>query len=294
VKTADNAVTMTIHEVTFRTMTVSDIDAGLRLTRAAGWNQLRADWEMFLQQSPEGCFVAEKAGKVIGTAGTIRYQEHFSWIGMVLVDPQERSRGVGKQLLMKALDLLAGERCVRLDATPAGEPMYRKYHFRKELCIKRMEAQGTIVDRRIPGNPLVRPMLETDLAIVSRLDFDAFAASRSFLLDWMWKGAPDYGWLVEGQAGIEGYVLGRSGFNFEHLGPIVAPSVELAQTLVLSCLGAIAGSRVVIDARNDPAWIKSLEELGFREQRPFIRMYRGEAPPAAALTHWVFLGPEFG
>ncbi len=282
---------MSIQDVTFRTMITSDIDAGLRLTRAAGWNQLRRDWEMFLLRSPGECFVAEKTGKVIGTSATIRYQERFSWIGMVLVDPAERGRGIGKHLFRRAVEALARDSCIRLDATPAGEPLYRKFDFRKECGIRRMEAEASSSDR----SSRARPIVEDDLPAISRLDFETFGADRSFLLRWLWEGAPEYARAVEGRTGIEAYLFGRHGFGFEHLGPIVAPSVELAQSLVLSCLQPVSGRRVIIDARDEPEWLNSLSVLGFREQRPFIRMCRGqEARPLRPELQWSVTGPEFG
>ncbi len=278
-------------DLTFRTMTPSDIVAGLRLTRAAHWNQLRRDWEMYLERSPGKCFVAQKGEEVIGTAATIRYQECFSWIGMVLVDPAERGRGIGKQLFQQAVEALAGDRCIRLDATPAGEPLYLKFDFRKESSIRRMEAEAPTFERA----SVARPMGEDDLPVISRLDSEAFGADRSFLLRWLWEGAPEYAWAVEGSRGIEGYVLGRHGFNFEQLGPLLARSDDVARALVFSGIGATAGKRVIIDARDDPGWLSSLSALGFREQRPFIRMYRGEeARPARPEAQWAFLGPEFG
>jgi len=44
--------------ITHRKMNMRDIPAGLSLCRAAGWNQLARDWELFLQLNSEGCFVA--------------------------------------------------------------------------------------------------------------------------------------------------------------------------------------------------------------------------------------------
>ena len=38
--------------ITFRQMESADIPAGLSLCRAAGWNQLSRDWELFLRLSP--------------------------------------------------------------------------------------------------------------------------------------------------------------------------------------------------------------------------------------------------
>src|SRR2546426_12200613 len=84
-----------------RVMTIPDIPAGMRLKEIAGWNQTPADWERFLSASPEGCFVTEVEGRVVGTATTINYEDRFAWIGMVLVDPDYRGRGIGTRLLEK-------------------------------------------------------------------------------------------------------------------------------------------------------------------------------------------------
>ncbi|MFB3904959.1 MAG: GNAT family N-acetyltransferase [Acidobacteriota bacterium] len=305
---------MAVHDVSFRAMTAADIDGGLRLTRAAGWNQLRRDWEMFLQRSPAGCYVAEKAGIIVGTAATIRYQEHFSWIGMVLVDPAERGRGIGWQLIRRVVEDLASENCIRLDATPAGESLYRRFDFRRECGIIRMQAEPPSGPRSrepdhqtMEGAPApvtslslapgsgARPIVEDDLPVISRLDSEVFGADRAFLLRWVWQGAPEYGWAVEGLTGLEAYIFGRHGYDFEHLGPIVAPSGRLARELVAACLPAVSGRPVIIDAKDEPAWLSSLSALGFREQRRFVRMFLGEeVRPARTTAQWGFLGPEFG
>ena len=110
------------HAVALRSMRATDIDAGLRLCRVSGWNQVRRDWEQFLALSPDGCCVAEHEGHVVGTVATVRYGTRFGWIGMVLVDPAVRGRGIGTRLLDHALALLSDMPLVRLDATPAGTP----------------------------------------------------------------------------------------------------------------------------------------------------------------------------
>ncbi|RPI26786.1 MAG: N-acetyltransferase [Acidobacteria bacterium] len=281
-------------DITFRTMRSSDIDAGLRLTRAAHWNQLRRDWELFLKHSPDGCWVAEKSGTVIGTSATIRYQERFSWIGMVLVDPEERGRGTGKELLLRALEVLSQEACVRLDATPAGEPLYRKLEFREECRLSRMEA--LIPEPASPCSSKARRVEEADLRAIGLVDGNAFGADRSFLLNWMWAGAPELAWVLGRGDYVQGYLFGRHGHNFEHLGPIVATSADVAGNLVEAILATLAGKRVIVDAsRQAPEWVDRLSSLGFREQRPFIRMYRGqEARPAQPGLRFAILGPEFG
>jgi GNAT superfamily N-acetyltransferase len=279
--------------ISFRTMVHSDIDAGLGLCRAARWNQLRRDWEQFLARSPDGCRVAVKGDRVVGTSATIRYEDCFSWIGMVLVDPGQRGQGIGTQLLLEALDVLSGQGCVRLDATPAGEKIYHKYDFREEYWLSRMQGEGTAR----PGTaPLTRPMEETDLEEISILDREVFGADRSFLLTWLHAGAPEYARVIRGSRDLEGYILGRHGFNYEQLGPVVARSQEAAQHLVQSCLGLLEEKRVIIDVpRQSVQWAAWLSSLGFHEQRPFIRMSRGELRhPGSPELQFAILGPEFG
>ena len=104
--------------VHLRAMRADDVPAGLRLCRLAHWNQVAADWQCFLASSPGGCRVAlDDVGRVIGTVATMPYGAEFSWIGMVLVDPQHRRGGIGTRLLHEALDA-AGRRGRPLASTP--------------------------------------------------------------------------------------------------------------------------------------------------------------------------------
>ena len=49
-----------------RPMTAEDLEAGVRLCRMAGWNQRLDDWRVFFNANPEGCFVVEHDGQVVG------------------------------------------------------------------------------------------------------------------------------------------------------------------------------------------------------------------------------------
>ena len=103
------------------------------------------DWERFLA-GPPGATAAVRDGRVIGTSATIRYGARFGWIGMVLVDPIAQGQGLGTSLLKCALDALHDVSAVRLDATPAGHPLYLKHGFVEECGLRRMEA-ATVTGR---------------------------------------------------------------------------------------------------------------------------------------------------
>lgn len=277
----------------YREMTPADIPAGLELCRASRWNQVRRDWELFLQLSPRGCRVAAKDERVVGTVTTVRYQDHFSWIGMVLVDPQERRQGIGTQLLQRALDVLKDEVSVRLDATPAGHEVYRKLDFVDEYRLSRMETAGSISSSEKNSAQL---MTEADLREVIEMDCEVFGADRRVTLSWMFDGAPEYAWIIMRGRRIAGYTFGRHGHNFEHLGPVIAEEQETAQQLVMACLNKNEGKSFILDAsQHDPEWRLWLESIGFKEQRPFIRMFHGSNPyPGLPEKQFAVLGPEFG
>jgi GNAT superfamily N-acetyltransferase len=285
----------TTTEIGFRTMQQSDIEAGLRLCRAARWNQTSRDWEMFLKLGPAGCRVAVKNEAVIGTVTTVRYEDRFSWIGMVLVDPAERGQGIGTRLMAEALHLLKDMPSIRLDATPAGCEVYRKLNFVAEYRLSRMEKVA-------PGNSLMqpdngaRPMTKGDLPAIAIFDRQVFGAERRAILEWMFDGAPEYAWVSERAGQIAGYIFGRRGFNYEHLGPVVAHDQQTARRLVAACLRQRADQRFILDAsHHESDWRVWLESIGFREQRPFTRMfYRDNPYPGLPPKQFGILGPEFG
>ena len=279
----------------YREMTLDDIPAGLALCRASRWNQVRRDWELFLQLSPHGCRVAVQDGRVVGTVTTINYQARFSWIGMVLVEPGMRGQGIGTQLLREALNVLQDESSIRLDATPAGQPVYRKLGFVDEYGLSRME---TVVNpAALPtGYNAARPMTEADLSQVCAMDAAIFGADRSAVLAWLLAGAPELAWVLQRTGGIAGYTFGRHGFNFVHVGPVVAEETTAAQQLVTACLRQRVGQPLILDApQHTLEWKSWLEAVGFTEQRPFIRMYLGaNLHPGLPEKQFAILGPEFG
>jgi len=276
-------------------MTLDDISAGLELCRASRWNQLRRDWELFLTLSPADCRVAIKDNPVTGTVTTVSYQDSFSWIGMVLVDPAERRQGIGTRLLQEAIDLLDWQKLIGLDATPAGREVYLKLGFADQSRLHRMETVVSADFARIEKSS-ARRMTEADLPEVFKLDQKVFGADRSLILRWLFDAAPEYAWILPDGGGVEAFTFGRHGFSFEHIGPVIASDVESASQLAAACLARQSGKSFILDAAcHDDEWLRWLELVGFREQRPFIRMYRGDdGIPGLPEKQFAILGPEFG
>src|SRR5437867_827307 len=276
-----------------RVMNMADIPAGMRLKGVAGWNQTPADWERFLSASPEGCFVIEAEGRIVGTATTINYEGRFAWIGMVLVDPDYRGRGIGTRLLEKAIDYLdgSGVPTLKLDATPQGKPIYKKLGFTEEYEVERW------VLRRSPGAKTSEPPGPLpDFEGILKWDRVVFGADRSRLLSSIDRESRDFTLTAERRGSLEGYAAGRRGSLADHLGPWVARDEPSAVELLDEFLRRAARGTLFVDCmKSSPFARELLASHGFELSRPLTRMFRGpNTHPGRPELVCAILGPEFG
>ncbi len=284
--------------VGIRVMTEPDVIAGVRLNTIAGWNQTAADWHRFIENSPDGCFVAEIAGQVVGTAATICYENRFAWIGMVLVDPESRNLGIGTQLLRKTIEYLDRIRIstIKLDATPLGKPIYLKLGFVPEYEIERW------VLKRQPG--AASPEWDKSRAIsanaaladICRCDREFFGADRGFILRSLHEAAPELTNAIWKDGVLKGYAYARKGLFADHFGPCVANDDETSAQLLRSFLQRSHRENVITDCLSlNAGFLESLRMAGFVFSRPLTRMVRGpNLHPGKPESVCAILGPEFG
>jgi GNAT superfamily N-acetyltransferase len=279
--------------MTVRKLIAEDIPFGLQLCRASGWNQVEDDWRFFLNSPGSGGFLAEKAGCAVGTVTFLRY-DCFAWIAMMLVDSQQRGAGTGSRLLEQALDALKDVACVGLDATQLGERLYRRFGFVTDYPLVR--TKGVIEATRFGRPDAGAHRMETaDLSDVLGRDREIFGADRSQLLGSLFRRAPECAWIAKRGADLRGYMFGRPGHLWRHLGPVVAEDRGAACDLVAHCCSGLDGRRVLIDAPLiDLEWVAWLDSVGFVDERPFVRMFRRQdARPGIPARQYAITGPEF-
>jgi GNAT superfamily N-acetyltransferase len=285
-------------DIAIRLLTENDVEGALALSASCGWNQRAAEWRMMLQIAPSGTFTAVTPDGIVGTAIGIDYG-NFGWIAMMLVNPAYRSRGLGARLLEAAMGAIPPELPIRLDATPLGRPLYERYGFVLESSLTR-HVRPAAAGQRPDRSGTVRPLAESDLPAVTRLDESISGAHRHDPLRWAFGDGPRYAWIgMNNSEGVAGYCLGRGGRLFDHIGPIVADSPETASALAAAAIGEGGACALVIDAHDvNEAFVAWLHTERFEPQRPLYRMCRaGAAPPpvrhAETLIEFAIMGPEF-
>jgi len=281
-----------------RVMTEQDIPAGLRLNTLAGWNQTAVDWRRFLDNSPDGCFVMEQGKRVVGTATTISYEDRFAWIGMVLVDPEFRKRGIGTQLLKKTVEYLDQRRVptMKLDATPLGKPLYEKLGFATEFEIERLILRRPPSIASAASRSACAPVGEAEMEQIVRLDREVFGADRSFLLRSLLAEAAELALAVREDGAPRCYAFGRRGAFADHLGPWMGTSRASAEVLLRGFLAKSSREILIADCvKSNAAAFELLSACGFTPSRPLTRMARGpNAFPGRPDSICAILGPEFG
>jgi len=244
----------------------SDLPDALALSRLAGWNQTKDDWELLLRLDPQGCFGIEVEGRVVATTTLLCYGPQLAWIGMVLTKPDHRHMGFARRLMQAALERSARLKIpsVKLDATPDGQPLYEKLGFTTEQIVERWFRDASQVQK---GETLSSD--GPPAAVSKEMDREAFGADRSEVLHGLAERNPPV-------ATPAAFSFSRAGSRSRYLGPCVAADQQTARAVVEQTLRASPESSWYWDilAANEKA-VALAQDFGFVRQRRLERMFFG-------------------
>ena len=244
----------------------TDIAGCMALSAEAGWNQTQEDWALFVRHGsvfglPQG------DGQPVATGAILPYGENFAWISMVLVTASRRRQRIGTSILEVCCAELVRRGMVGvLDATPAGERVYRPLGFEPMFSLSRWQGHGDGDSRGGGGGggdggddadlpSAIRSMRERDLAAVAALDAAAFGARRMFVLQDFYRRAPQFAFVT---ANVDGFVVARTGRIATQIGPLVAADERSAAALLAAAIGSVTGP-VFLDLCDD--WDKIGSDL---------------------------------
>jgi GNAT superfamily N-acetyltransferase len=265
-------------------LTGANLPAAMRLVEESRWNQVTADWDLFLTLG-SALKVTSEDGRLVATAAVLPYRPRFGWIGMVLVSESHRRRGIATALLQLCVQRLRAAGLVpMLDATPAGREVYQTLGFRDGWPLSRWRRpdDATTAVLAQPLRP-ARPLQDSDWAGIAALDARAFGADRIALLRRLAERSGRFACVMEEDGRVAGFLLGREGRVATQLGPIVAEREELAHALLAYALPRSSGAVLVDAPDRHQGFTRQLAQSGFSVERSYTRM---------ALDHTQAFGEE--
>jgi GNAT superfamily N-acetyltransferase len=273
----------------FSRLTETHIADCVALSSEAGWNQTFEDWALFLRHGTVlGLLTAH--GVTVASGAVLPYPDNFAWISMVLVTASWRRERIGMSILEACCTEVAQRGLLSmLDATPAGERIYRPLGFEGIFNLSRWQG---ISERRANSPVGIRAMAAGDIRSVTAIDAAAFGAKRTFLIESFFRRLPQLAFVSLDSAS---FVLARPGRIATQIGPIVATNEDVADALLDAALGCVSGPVFLdlIDGRD--ILIRHLQQRDFSVQRPFLRMgLNRRAPFGDPARLFVVAGPEFG
>ncbi|MEC5398433.1 GNAT family N-acetyltransferase [Uliginosibacterium sp. H1] len=267
-------------------------EVALAIAAAAreGWNPGLHDARTFPVADPDGFLIAEVEGGFAGCISAVSCAGRFGFIGLYIVQPAFRGRGIGWQLWTQGMARLQGQ-VVGLDGVPAQQDNYRKSGF--VLAWRNARYAGRL-GRVATKTPHVLPLTELGFGQLASDDARVFPAPREDFLR-AWIAQPDaaaLGWLEDGV--LRGWGVIRRCMEGWKIGPLNADAPSVAEGL-FDALCARAGEgdtgegdagegdAVFLDVPLPNASAVALAEAhGMRVVFETARMYKGP-PPACEL-----------
>ncbi|WP_028745888.1 GNAT family N-acetyltransferase [Rhizobium mesoamericanum] len=228
------------------------LDAAVCLSREAGWPHRLEDWNVALDLS-EGVVAIAADDEVVGTTLLTPYGTDCATINMVIVAESMRGRGLGRRL-MEAAFALADDRPLRLIATADGLPLYERLGFRQVGTI--VQHQGHVIATQKPGN--TEAATKADIPAIAALDREAFGADRSTLIT-RFADLGEFA-VIRRSGKVVAFACLRSFGRGEVVGPVVAPDIEDAKSLLSHFMCRKAGAFLRIDTSTETglgSWLAS-------------------------------------
>jgi len=268
-------------ELTIRPLRREELDLAMRWAADEGWNPGPHDAEVFWRADPEG-FLGSFApdGRLMASGSIVSYEGHYGFMGLFIVRPGHRGRGIGTPLWLHRRDALRARlrpgAAIGMDGVFAMQSWYARGGFR--LTHRNLRFEGTAPVGSFRDDTLV-PLGELPLDEVLAHDSRHFGCERrAFLTRWLeLPGSLALASRVDGRIVGSGCI--RPTQDGWKIGPLFADTPDLGETLFRALCDRTAGEPIQLDVPEcHPAALALVRRHGWREVFGCARMYHGPPP----------------
>jgi GNAT superfamily N-acetyltransferase len=261
-------------------LTAADIPDVVCLSEMLGWDYGEQEIRLVLEA---GQLFGHRnsEGTVVSTSAIFPYAGELASLGLVMVDPAYRRRGLATVLVQRCL--AAAVSCpVMLVATSQGMPLYEKLGF------KTVDTLHKLVAEKYPGlcGPVrndagLSPLTELDIPDIMRLDRQAFGADRGKFILLRIRQAAHTAVLRDRSGRLTGYALGVQTPERLVIGPVIATNWRDAAILVDAIARNHEGTMRIDIPSGHQELISWMLRCGFRLANipPVMMLGSGPLPP---------------
>ena len=263
-----------------RPLTRDELDVVLGWAAHAGWNPGLHDADALWAADPDALWGVEVDGVLVGAGATVRRGSRAGGVGLLLVEPSHRGRGIGSLtfpfLVDGALSRLEPGAGLVLDCPESYQDFCERFGFVPVRRVARSTAVAT-AGRRGPYTGQLRALAQLPFERVVAYDAKFSGGERpDFLRAWMTPkgglglGAYEAGYLI-------GMAILRPATDGYRIGPFYAESRDVAEDLFVALSGTVVGQKLVLDVPlEDPDIVAFASSKGFTLAAQAVHMTLGQ------------------
>ena len=228
-----------VESIAVRTWKEDDIEYVSKSIAREQWGHTRRDVERCWRWEPDGCFIAESESGPVGHVSTICYGR-LGWIGLLIVHPEKRGKGIGTTLIRRAIRYLKleGAETIRLEAEETAVSLYRSLGFNDEFDSLRFAGRKNRSRIELSAKEIIR-MQSEDVERLLALDSKYFGSPRLRVLKKLFEDAPSHCFVANHGQEPAGYIMARKIRDAFWVGPWVCEDSSLSRKLLEACISTI-------------------------------------------------------
>ncbi|KAA0797614.1 N-acetyltransferase [Bacillus sp. JAS102] len=256
---------MIVLEMRVERLKKENIEDIVALSSYIGWDYNRAEVEtIFNAGIVYGVWNERK--KLIASAAIILYGEALTSIGMVIVHPDYKGRGIGKAITSSCMNSVSARTPIMLIATEEGKPLYEKLGFRAVSYVSKYICNSYNTDDHFVGNEnYMMNYKEGDLEKIIKIDGYAFGTNRKEFLKKRIMQSEQCIVVKDKEQSVLGYGLSIQTPENKIIGPIVAKNDEMAMRIVHDLARGHHGKLRIDVPEGKKDFMKELQIIGFQK-----------------------------
>ncbi|HEQ3524860.1 TPA: GNAT family N-acetyltransferase [Bacillus cereus] len=235
------------------------------LSSYIGWDYNREEVEIIFNSGiVYGVWNERK--ELIASAAIILYGEALASIGMVIVHPDYKGRGIGKVITNSCMNSVSAQTPIMLIATDEGKPLYEKLGFRVVSYVSKYICNSYNANHKCAENEeYMMVYRECDLEGIIKIDEGAFGTSRNGFLKQRIMQSERCVVVKDTKEDVVGYGISIQTSENKIIGPVVAKNDTMAMRIVHYLAREHHGKLRMDVPEGKNGFMKELEITGFQK-----------------------------